>query len=72
MGSMRVMSVMVEMESKCGQLFERDRLDGRTDPVVADLGGRNAALMRDELGDGEAAKAALAGAHAAAPEGFAR
>ena len=67
----RLDQVCVWPESKCGRLFERDRLDGRADPIVTDLGRRDAALMCDDLGGGEAAKAALAGAHAAAREGFA-
>ena len=57
----RLDQVCVWPESTCGRLFERDRLDGRADPVVTDLGRRDAALMCDDLGGGEAAKAALAG-----------
>ena len=56
-------------KSKPGQLLERDWLDRRPDPVVADLRRRDPTLVRDDLGDGEAAKAALTGP-CRKPEGF--
>src|SRR5690242_17031748 len=49
---------------QAGKLAQFQRLDWKTEPVVTDRSGADAALVGDQFGDGQAAEAALARSHA--------